>query len=439
VFANLSKKLLDAIGNIGKRGVLTDGVVDTAIREIRVSLLEADVALSVVKSFASNVREKLVGQKTISGLTSEQTIIKIVYDELVNLLGTPGDAREISKCKAILMVGLQGTGKTTTSAKLAHMLQTKYNKKVLLVSLDTYRPAAIQQLRKLASQNSIDIFDDLELETDTPLTIAQRSYEARSKYDTVIYDTAGRLHIDRDMMDEVESIKKILAHSETYLVIDGMMGQDSVNTAKVFNEAVEVTGLILTRADGNARGGAALSAKTVSNCQIKYMCTGEKIQDIEVFHPDRIASRILDRGDVMSLVEKAMDTDIVDGIKDIAAGKKFDMNGMEMYLIQLEKIGGLGGFMKFLPGVSKLKSKLAEANITDKSVARQVAIIRSMTKQERRSPETLNASRRKRIAAGCGQQVSDVNKLVKQFEQIKMMMSKLKNPRALAQISDKFR
>jgi signal recognition particle subunit SRP54 len=430
---------MTAIGNIGRRGVLTDGVVDSAIREIRVSLLEADVVLSVVKSFVSNVREKLVGQKPIGGLTSEQTIIKIVYDELVTLLGTPCDAYEISKHKTILMVGLQGTGKTTTSAKLAHMLQTKYKKKVLLVSLDTYRPAAIQQLQKLASQNNIDFFDDLELETDTPLTIARRSYEVRSKYDAVVYDTAGRLHIDRGMMDEVASIKNFLAHSETYLVIDAMMGQDSVNTAKAFNESVEVTGLILTRVDGDAKGGAALSAKAVSNCQIKYMCTGEKINDIEIFHPDRIASRILDRGNVMSLVEKAMDTDIVDGLKDIATGKKLDMNGMETYLMQLEKMGGLGGFMKFLPGVGKLKAKLAEANITDKSVARQIAIIRSMTKQERRKPEILNASRRKRIAAGCGQQVSDVNKLVKQFEQFKTMMSKLKDPRALSQLSDRFR
>jgi signal recognition particle subunit SRP54 len=437
VFADLSKKLLNAIGNIGRRGILTEGVVDSAVREIRVSLLEADVSLTVVKSFVSNIREKLVSQTLVGGLTSEQTILKAVYDELVNLLGTPGDTNAISKVKTILMVGLQGTGKTTTSAKLAHMLQTKYHKRALLVSLDTYRPAAMRQLKKLASQASADFFDDFTEGVDTPLTIAQKSLDARSAYDTVIYDTAGRLYIDDVMMDEVKSVRCLLEHGEIYLVIDSMMGQDSVNMAKAFNDAIGLTGLILTRIDGDAKGGAALSAKTVSNCEIKYMCTGEKIQDIEAFHPDRIASRILDRGDVMSLIEKTMDASIADDVKDVALGKKFDMNGMETYLAQLGKIGGIGGLMKFLPGVGKLKAKLAEANITDKSIARQIAVIRSMTKLERKDPGILNASRRRRIAAGCGQQVSDVNKLVKQFEQIKAITSKLKEHGQSAQLINK--
>ncbi|MDR1333482.1 MAG: signal recognition particle protein Srp54, partial [Holosporales bacterium] len=412
VFANLSKKLLAAIGSIGKRGILTDEAVDAAVREIRISLLEADVALDVVKSFTSNVREKLIGQKLIGGLTSEQTIIKIVYDELVELLGTPDSSPGI-KHRIVLMVGLQGTGKTTTSAKLAYLQKTKFKKRVLLVSLDTYRPAAIHQLQKLASQNSIDFFDGFDIESDDPIAIVQKSAKARSDYDITIYDTAGRLYIDDNMMTEVKTIKELIGECETFLVVDSMMGQDSINMARSFNEAVGLTGIVLTRIDGDARGGVALSAKAVSNCQIRYIGTGEKIQDIEVFHPDRIASRILDRGDMMSLIENAMDENVVDAVKDVAIGKKFDLAGMETYLGQLEKIGGLRGFMKFLPGVGKLKAKLEEANITDRSAARQRAIIRSMTPLERRKPEILNASRRRRIAAGCGQQVSDVNKLIK--------------------------
>lgn len=425
MFSNLSNKLVSIISKIGRRGILTEEVVNSTIREIRVSLLEADVALPVVKAFSADLKERLVGQKVINSVTPEQTVIKIVYDELVKLLGG-SDELGTNKRGKILMLGLQGTGKTTTAAKLANLFKAKFNRKVLLVSLDTYRPAAIEQLRILAQTNSIDFFDDVS-NSDTPIDIAKKAINVQDQYDFVIYDTAGRLHIDEDMMSEVAELKRLIDPEESLLVIDSMMGQDAINTAKAFHDTVGLTGLVLSRVDGDARGGAALSAKYVTNCRIQYMCTGEKIGDIELFHPERIASRILDQGDVLSLVEKAMDANISDDIKNVATGKDFNLDGMEQYLRQLEKIGGVSGFLKFIPGIGKIKDQLKEANINDKTIARQIAIIRSMTKAERMNPKILNASRRRRIAAGCAQEISDVNRLVKQFEQVKLMMTKFQN------------
>lgn len=425
MFSNLSNKLVSIISKIGRRGILTEEVVNSTIREIRVSLLEADVALPVVKAFSADLKERLVGQKVINSVTPEQTVIKIVYDELVKLLGGPDELRNNKRGK-ILMLGLQGTGKTTTAAKLANLFKTKFNRKVLLVSLDTYRPAAIEQLRVLAQTNSIDFFDDLS-NSDNPIDIAKKAIKVQDQYDFVIYDTAGRLHIDEGMMSEVAELKRLIDPEESLLVIDSMMGQDAINTAKAFHDTVGLTGLVLSRVDGDARGGAALSAKYVTNCRIQYTCTGEKIGDIERFHPERIASRILDQGDVLSLVEKAMDANISDDIKNVATGKDFNLDGMEQYLRQLEKIGGVSGFLKFIPGIGKIKDQLKEANINDKTIARQIAIIRSMTKAERMNPKILNASRRRRIAAGCAQEVSDVNRLVRQFEQVKLMMTKFQN------------
>ena len=430
MFAGLSQKLSSIFGSIKNRGILTQEIIDSTIREIRVSLLEADVALSVVRSFTEKLKEKLKDQKVINSITPEQTIIKIVYDELVILLGSDEENNNpIEKRKGgLLMVGLQGTGKTTTSAKLANLLKNKWKRKVLLVSLDVKRPAAIEQLQKLANKNGIEFFDDLDLSKDTPISIAKRANLLQKDFDVIIYDTAGRLHIDSELMIEIAEIKKIINPREPTLVIDSMMGQDSINTAKIFNESLGLTGLILTRVDGDSRGGAALSAKFVTNCQIKYICTGEKIEDIEIFHPDRIASRILDKGDVISLVEKAMDENIMGDIQDVAVGKDFDLAGMEKYLKQLEKIGGVGGFMKFIPGMGKIKEQLKEANISDKVVASQIAIIRSMTPYERKNPKILNASRKRRVALGCGQQVSEVNRLLKQFEQMKLVMTKFAKP-----------
>ena len=431
MFAGLSQKLSSIFSSIKNRGILTQEIIDSTIREIRVSLLEADVALSVVRSFTEKLKEKLKDQKVINSITPEQTIIKIVYDELVVLLGSDEEENNnpIEKRKgSLLMVGLQGTGKTTTSAKLANLLKNKWKRKVLLVSLDVKRPAAIEQLQKLAKKNGLEFFDDLDLSKDTPISIAKRANLLQKDFDVIIYDTAGRLHIDSELMTEIAEIKKIINPRETTLVIDSMMGQDSINTAKIFNESLGLTGLILTRVDGDSRGGSALSAKFVTNCQIKYICTGEKIEDIEIFHPERIASRILDKGDVISLVEKAMDENIMEDIQDVAVGKDFDLAGMEKYLKQLEKIGGIGGFMKFIPGMGKIKEQLKEANINDKVVASQIAIIRSMTPYERKNPKILNASRKRRVALGCGQQVSEVNRLLKQFEQMKLVMTKLAKP-----------
>lgn len=436
MFENLSQKLTKIIGNLRNRGILTEEIIDTTIREIRVSLLEADVALNVVKSFSQNLKEKLLGKNVINTTTPEQTIIKLVYDELVNILGNPEDTKEY-KAGKILMLGLQGTGKTTTSAKLANLISLKYKRKVLLVSLDTYRPAAIDQLRILAKNNNIDFFDNFTSE-ENPLSIAQKAMKITSQYDVTIFDTAGRIYLDNLMMQEISDLKSIINPDDSYLVIDSMMGQDAVNTAKIFNESFQLTGLILTRIDGDSKGGAALSAKYITNCSIKYICTGEKISDIEVFHPDRIASRILDRGDVLTLVEKAMDSNITDEIKDIHIGKDFNLNDMEKYLKQLEKIGGISGFLKFIPGIGKIKNQLKEANISDKTIARQISIIRSMTIEERKFPKILNASRRRRIAAGCAQEVSEVNRLIKQFEQVKTMMTKFQNPSLMHSMVNKF-
>ncbi|GHT89034.1 signal recognition particle protein [Alphaproteobacteria bacterium] len=423
MFSNLSQKLIKIFSGLKSKGILTQDVTDSTIRELRVSLLEADVALSVVREFTNNLKEKLAGEKVIKSITPEQTIIKIVYDELVAMLGSSDS--EPRKANCILMAGLQGSGKTTTSAKLAKLFKEKFKRNVLLVSVDTYRPAAIEQLRKLAANNGLAFFDDIS-DSDTPLLIARKAVAKMHKYDMTIFDTAGRLYIDEAMMAEIKKLKSLTKPDEIFLIIDSMMGQDALNTAKTFHENLQITGLILTRIDGDSRGGAALSAKYITNCQVKYICNGEKISDIEIFHPERIASRILDKGDVLSLIEKAMDENLADEMQDVPTGKNFDLNSMDKYLKQLEKLGGIGGFLKFIPGIGKIKEQLKEANMDSKVIARQRAIISSMTKRERADFKVLNGSRRKRIAAGCGQPVSEINKLIKQFETMKQMMAKFK-------------
>jgi signal recognition particle subunit SRP54 len=427
VFSNLSQKLLSVFDSLRKRGVLTEEILDATMREIRISLLEADVAISVVKTFISNLREKLVGQKAIKSTTPEQTIVKAVYDEIVQLLGEESDSLAIVQKKALLVVGLQGTGKTTTVAKLAKYLKEKCGKKILTVSLDTYRPAAIDQLQKLSKNHGIDFFDDIILEKDTPISIAQKASKLHKEYSMIIYDTAGRLHVDTKMMQEIVQIKEIVSPDEILLVIDSLMGQDALNTAQSFHNDLNITGLILTRIDGDGRGGSALSAKSITNCQIKFICSGEKINDIESFHPDRIASRILDKGDIVGFVEKALSEEDISDFQGTQSGKNFNLNEMEKYLKQMTKLGGLGGFLKFLPGGGRIQSMLQEAEISGKTLDRQIAIIRSMTKAERQDPKILNASRRRRIASGCAQSVADVNRLIKQFEQVKTMMTKLSN------------
>lgn len=424
MFANLSKKLLDVFSNIRNRGILTPEIIDKAIREIRISLLEADVALPVVRSFISSLKEKLEGENVIKSTSPEQTISKYVFDEIVSLLGRE-ETKNI-KNGSILMCGLQGAGKTTTSAKLANFLTKSHSKKTLLVSLDTSRPAAIDQLQKLATKNGIHFFDDIDLNKDTPVSIAKRVINSSKGFDITIFDTAGRMYIDENLMKELKEISDIVNPKEKLLVIDSMMGQDALNTACVFNENISLTGLIMTRIDGDSRGGASLSAKSVTNCQIRFLCSGEKIDDIEVFYPERIASRILDNGDVISLVEKAMNQNVIEDMDDLNINKSFTMDDMEKYFKQIEKIGGIGGILKFLPGMGKIKEKIKEANIDEKVIAKQVAIIKSMTKKEKKEPKILNASRRRRIATGAGVPVSDVNKLLKQYDGMKIMMSKMR-------------
>jgi signal recognition particle subunit SRP54 len=422
MFSNLSRKLLSIFGSIRNRGILTKEVLDSTLEEVRVSLIEADVSLSVVKTFIANLRGRLEGQNVETSVAPDQVVIKAVYDEIVSLLGGGQGAYNPSGKRAILMSGLQGVGKTTTSAKLAYLLKTKFKKDVLLVSLDTYRPAAVEQLRKLAHQNGIHFFEDVDESTDDPISIARRTVQIRERYDSIIYDTAGRTQIDERMMKELSSIKSIVQPDEIFMVLDSMAGQDSVNVARSFNEAIGISGLILTRVDGDSRGGSALSAKFVTNCQIKYVCTGEKINDISEFHPDRIASRILDKGDMLSLAEKALDGD---SISDDKISQKFDLESMATYLKQLEKIGGLGGILKFIPGMGKVRELMTNVNQSERVIAKQRAIIQSMTMKERREPNVLNASRRRRIAAGCGLSVTDVNVLIKQFDQMKTMMKRM--------------
>ena len=425
MFTSLTTKLSSIFGGIRSRGILTPEIIDSTIREIRIGLLEADVSLSVVKSFTASLKEKLAGQEVLKSITPEQTIIKHVYDELVHALGENASGIESNKGKyTVLMAGLQGSGKTTTSAKLANILFKKYGKKVLLVSLDTQRPAAIDQLRILAEKNGIDFFNDIDIKNDNAVSIAKKAILMKNDYDIIIFDTAGRLYIDEFLMEELREISDITSPKETLLVIDSMMGQDAVNTAKSFHDNVKLTGLILTRIDGDNRGGAALSARSVTGCQIKYICTGEKIDDISVFFPERIASRILDKGDILSFVEKTLDSEVMNDLDAVKSAKDFDLNAMEKYFKQLGKIGGIGGFLKFIPGMGKIKDMMNQVNIDDKIIDKQIAIIRSMTKSEKKDPKILNASRRRRIAFGAGQQVSDVNRLLKQFEGVKTMMNR---------------
>lgn len=427
MFESLTDKLSGVFARITSRGVLNDKDIDEAMREIRVALLEADVALPVVKDFVARVKEEARGEKLVRSIQPGQLVVKIVHDELVKLLGAEDGGLNLNVVPpaVILMAGLQGSGKTTSSAKLAKMLGK--NRKVLLASLDVYRPAAQEQLEQLARQiggHSLPIVNG-----EKPLAITGRALDVAKKggFDVLILDSAGRLHIDDALMEELQAVKKLASPAETLLVADAMMGQDACNVAREFNEKLGVTGIVLTRIDGSSRAGAALSMRMIAGVPVKYLGTGEKTDEMEEFHADRIAGRILGQGDVVSLVERAIekvDREEADKMAARMMKGKFDLEDLLSQLRQIQKLGSLGGIMGMIPGLSKFKNQIADAGIGDALIKKQEAIILSMTKAERKNPDIIKASRKKRIAAGSGVEVHDVNKLLKQYEQMASMMKK---------------
>ncbi|CEK09556.1 signal recognition particle protein [Legionella hackeliae] len=439
MFENLTERLTRAFKTLSGQGHLTEENVHDALREVRLSLLEADVAFPVVKEFIEEVKQKALGQKVATNLKPEQAFVKVVHDELVHVLG---DSRAELNFKTqppavFLMAGLQGSGKTTSSAKLARYLKESENKKVMLVSLDVYRPAAIEQLKLLAEQLDVAFFPAESHEQ--PLAIAAKALESAKKQfiDVVIFDTAGRLHVDEEMMTEIKNIHKAVKPVETLFVVDSMTGQDAANTAKAFHEALALTGVILTKTDGDARGGAALSVKHITGQPIKFLGSGEKIDPLEPFHPERIASRILGMGDILTLieeVERKADKQASEKLaKKLKKGKGFDLEDFKQQLLQMDKMGGLSGMMSKLPGIGQLPQQ-AMSQVNDKAMAQTIAIINSMTPKERRIPKIIVGSRKKRIAQGSGTQIQDVNRLLKQFEQMQKMMKKFTKPGAMKQM-----
>lgn len=430
MFESLSDRLGGVFDALKRRGSLKASDVDAAMRDIRIALLEADVALPVVKEFINGVKEKAVGEQVLKSVTPGQQVVKIVHDALVDLLHTDDqDLNLIGEPPfAILMVGLQGSGKTTTTAKLAKRLSEKEKKKVLMASLDVYRPAAQEQLKILGEQAEVSTLPIVA--GQQPVDIAKRAMQAGrfGGYDVVMLDTAGRLHVDEGLMAEVAAVKTATSPSEVMLVADAMTGQDAVNVADSFNKRVGLTGIMLTRVDGDARGGAALSMRAVTQCPIKLLGVGEKLDELEEFHADRIAGRILGMGDVVSLVEKARETiqeeDAERLAKKIQKGE-FDLNDLADQLKQMRKMGGLQGLMGMLPGIGKMKDQMKNANLDEGLLKRQEAIISSMTAQERRNPKVIHASRKQRIANGSGTSVQEVNKLLKQYQTMAKMMKKM--------------
>ena len=428
MFESLTDKLSQAFSKITSRGVLTEKDIDDAMREIRIALLEADVSLPVVKSFISDVKTEALGEKVVKSVKPGQMVVKIVHDELVKLLGSETTELNFNAPAPVcmLLVGLQGSGKTTTAAKIAKRL--KKNKRILLASLDVYRPAAQEQLAQLAKQIEVDVLPIVV--GQKPLEITKRALqEAKTGvYDLLILDTAGRLQIDETLMNEVVEVKKLAQPTETLLVADALIGQEACNVAKEFNEKVGITGLVLTRIDGTSRAGAALSMKMVSGAPLKFLGTGEKLDEIEEFHADRIAGRILGQGDVVSLVEKAIEN--VDHAEaEKMAGKMmngaFDLNDMLNQMRQMQKIGSIGSILGMIPGLAKFKSQIEDSGVCDNLMKKQEAIILSMTKEERSHPNIIKASRKRRIALGSGVEVHDVNVLLKSYEQMSGMMKKM--------------
>jgi signal recognition particle subunit SRP54 len=428
MFDNLTDRLSRTIKTLRGQGRLSEDNIKDALRDVRMALLEADVALPVVKDFIERVRERASGQEVLKSLSPGQLLVKVVNDELIHTMGEANDGLNLSvqPPAVILMAGLQGSGKTTSTAKLARMLREREKKSVLVASCDIYRPAAIEQLQTLAREVGVEFFPS---RTDQdPVSIAENAItHARKQHlDVVIIDTAGRLHIDEEMMSEIRRVHAAVNPVETLFVVDSMTGQDAANTARTFNEVLPLTGVILTKADGDARGGAALSIRAITGKPIKFIGVGEKTAALEAFHPDRIASRILGMGDILSLVEEAeqkVDKQQVEKLaRKITRGKGFDMNDFSEQLDQMLSMGGLSGLMDKMPGMGQMPKN---AMMDDSQVHRMKAIINSMTPQERSHPAVIKGSRRRRIAAGSGTQVQDVNRLLKQHLQMQKMMKKM--------------
>lgn len=441
MFTGLSDRLGDIFDRLRKRGTLKESDVDEALREIRVALLEADVALPVVKDFIEGAKNRAVGEEIVRSVTPGQMVVSVVHDQLVEMLnGGPLDEASALPSKdsglnlsgippvAVLMAGLQGSGKTTTTAKIALRLTKREKKKVLMASLDVYRPAAQQQLIVLGQQTDVRVLNPIMGEK--PVAIARRAMQTGKLegFDVVLLDTAGRLHVDMELMNEIAAVRDVAQPTETLLVADAMTGQDAVNVAREFNNRVGVTGIVLTRVDGDARGGAALSMRAMAGCPVKLMGTGEQIDALDDFDPARIAGSILGMGDVVGLVEKtreAVDDAEAERVARRLMKGQFSMDDLESQLTQLRNIGDVGGLMGMLPGTAKARKQMADANIDDTIISHQEAIIRSMTRKEKHNPKLINGSRRRRIAAGSGTSVQEVNRLLKQFRQMSTMMKKM--------------
>lgn len=433
MFENLTDRLTKAFKNIKGHGKFTEDNIQDALREVRLSLLEADVALPVVKHFIEQVKNKALGQTVDTNLKPDQALIKIVNDELIQIMGSEKESLNLNTQPpaVFLMVGLQGSGKTTSTGKLAKYLKEIEKKKVLLTSVDIYRPAAIEQLKLLSNTTDVNFFPSTTQEKPVDIVKNAISHAKKNFMDIVIIDTAGRLHIDDAMMLELQEIHKISNPIETLFVVDSMSGQDAANVAQVFNQKLPITGTILTKTDGDARGGAALSVKHITGKAIKFMSFGEKLDAFEVFHPERIASRILGMGDILSLieeVERKADKKTGEKIaKKLKKGKGFDLDDFRQQLLQMSNVGSISSMMSKLPGMGKLPTNLPNAP-SDKTISQTIAIINSMTPKERRIPKIIIGSRKRRIAEGSGTQIQDVNRILKQFTQMEKMMQKISKP-----------
>ena len=424
MFDSITKNFGGVIDKLRGKRYITEDDFNQALREIRIAMIEADVSLPIIKEFIKNIKDKVIGEEVIKKVSSGQMVVKIINDELLNLLGEGSCEINLESKKPlfIMIAGLQGTGKTTSAVKLAKRLKDKYSKKVLLVSLDVYRPAAKKQLEVLANNGGVESLSIIE--NEKPLDIAKRAkeYIQDKDYDVVIFDTAGRLAIDEELMVELEELVEYIVPQEKLLVADSLMGQDAVNIAHEFNDRIGITGIILTRVDGGGRAGAALSMKIATGCPIKYMSSGEKLDAFDEFHPERIASKILDMGDIVSFVEKAqevVDEEEAEKLEKRIQKGEFDLDDFLSQLKNLKKLGGIGTMLGFLPGASKLKEFMQNKGFDDNLLKKQESIVYSMTKLERKKPEILNSSRKFRIAKGSGTSIQEVNSLLKKFKEIK--------------------